>query len=445
LNVSGRSVEGRAIRFLSAAPAIGVVNWEGPLLPSLAPTEHHFFSDPRTGRRRASSSTWEWVDLTRRAVLGAALIIVGAMTGCGRGPSHTPVVPSKGPAITWSSPSSIPPRHPELWAVSFVNPTEGWAAAQERGSGEFLQTTDGGQSWQFEQAVPAPAYSIDFLTSEAGWATAGDVLYRTVDGGVTWTAEYTAQALLSKLNFQTTEDGWMTMAGTTGATLLHTTDGGAVWAAASKPCASPSLGGAVSFPTLQDGWAVCGLTSNPFATTIRESTDGGNAWTSPPGKVGCGKAADIYFATPQNGVATFAFGAGGGCMLETADGGRNWTPAKGLPGSIVLNVSFYIPQRRRRAAAVCGAIRHLRRGCGLATAGAATGARERKHALWRRWRRVRRVRCVQPSLPERGRGTVLAGSAQRAAPGTQFHSRRDNVVRVGPHVLRALPGARRIH
>lgn len=191
-----------------------------------------------------------------------------------------------------------------MWAVSFVNPTEGWAAAQEGGSGAFLKTTDGGQIWQVEQAVPPPAYSIDFLTSEVGWATAGDVLYHTVDGGVTWSAEYTAHALLSKLDFQNAEGGWMAMAGTTSATSLHTTDGGASWTAESEPCALPSVGGAVSFPTLQDGWAMCGLASNPFVTTIRETIDGGNAWTSPPGKVGCGKPAGIYFSTPQNGVAT---------------------------------------------------------------------------------------------------------------------------------------------
>jgi photosystem II stability/assembly factor-like uncharacterized protein len=83
-------------------------------------------------------------------------------------------------------------------ADDFLDADHGWlvtAGDGAAGATDLYATGDGGMTWTRLGAFPYVGLSLDFLTSEAGWAAAdlseqdgGPVyLVRTGDGGRTWT------------------------------------------------------------------------------------------------------------------------------------------------------------------------------------------------------------------------------------------------------------------
>jgi photosystem II stability/assembly factor-like uncharacterized protein len=97
-------------------------------------------------------------------------------------------------------------------------------------------THDGGQNWQPTSLLSAGAINraptIDFIDVSHGWATNGTILYATSNGGQSWIEVPTSQNFknISSLDFVSSEVGWaIGGAGSNSTVLLKTVDGGHTW------------------------------------------------------------------------------------------------------------------------------------------------------------------------------------------------------------------------
>ena len=212
----------------------------------------------------------------------------------------------------------------ELVGVDFVDAANGWAISDDPwGSGNggamtaIERTTDGGASWLAQYVNGNPSLTaVDFVDATTGWAggsaSNGEaaVMYKTTDGGQSWATEALPKGLtgLSGLQFMDQNEGWAvgssfpeSSAPTPQGWLLHTTDGGATWAAVTT-APTGSFVDAVHFLDSQHGW-LAGL-------GVWATTDGGATWA----KVAGGAAAAIA-ATDATHV--WAFGDG---IVATLDG-----------------------------------------------------------------------------------------------------------------------------
>lgn len=251
--------------------------------------------------------------------------------------------------------------------VFFINPNEGWCATSK---GNIYHTTDGGTTWTKQLAAGNSFYfrAIEFRNSQLGFAgTLNSRFYRTTDGGTTWTnianqisplpkaicgisiphdsvvyavgqwdepAFYIkstdggqtfsshsmatqARGLVDVL-FINRDTGWVAGKGIGGATILHTTDGGATW---TELFNSGNNGEYV--------WKLQRVTPEVWVGSIQtmtspngrmvKSTDGGMTWSSIPAPIT--DMQGIGFATPEKGwIGDYSPG-----FFETNDGGNTWT------------------------------------------------------------------------------------------------------------------------
>jgi photosystem II stability/assembly factor-like uncharacterized protein len=147
--------------------------------------------------------------------------------------------------------------------------------------------------------VPSPAFelppspSIVFTDRNHGWASAGGTILATTNGGASWYAQFTGSSTIAQLVAISPNVAWAA----TSQGLLGTTDGGQRWILGSDTPANFRL---VDFVTPDVGWAVTG------GSELENIT-------GPP--------------LPLHG----------GQLMQTADGGRNWTrhgPIDGLPDDV---------------------------------------------------------------------------------------------------------------
>jgi photosystem II stability/assembly factor-like uncharacterized protein len=115
-----------------------------------------------------------------------------------------------------------------------VDSLYGWAVGD---SGTIIHTSDGGNSWLFQQSNLD--YNIEvvfFLNSSLGWASAWNytnipfstLLLKTTDGGLNWTAEpYREDNLLTNaILYLDSLNGWMV---SDPHAIVRTNDGGITW------------------------------------------------------------------------------------------------------------------------------------------------------------------------------------------------------------------------
>ncbi len=233
-------------------------------------------------------------------------------------------------------------------SLSFPTPQSGYIAAVRStqgisGAAEILVTHDGGGTFS---ARPSPcpgqpyASAIDFLEPQQGWLLCGDALpmrtrqrktlYATTDGGASWTAVASSAAgslpaagSVHSLSFTSPTTGFMSL---DGYGVLRTTDGGRRWnrVFASQAPQSASQPVAVGFLPGGYGWILRNA-AQPFEITA----DSGRTWQlgdRTPGQVqavadlGAGHA--VAYAESAGSAPT---------LLETADGGGQWSTAASLP------------------------------------------------------------------------------------------------------------------
>ena len=101
-------------------------------------------------------------------------------------------------------------------------------------------------------------------------------------------------------------------------TILHTTDGGAIWTEQTSGTVNGLNG--VFFLDALHGWAA------GDAKTIIRTTDGGTTWSTATMPIGQGNAGinAVTFASATTGWATGSggtMGSGGGSLYKSTDGG----------------------------------------------------------------------------------------------------------------------------
>jgi photosystem II stability/assembly factor-like uncharacterized protein len=249
-----------------------------------------------------------------------------------------------------------------LRGVSAVSDTVAWASGA---NGTVLRTADGGASWT---KLPVPdADKLDFrdvdaVSESTAWILSiGDGpasrIYQTTDAGAHWTLQFTNQdpkAFFDAMAFWDAHHGLAMSDSVNGAFVVLTTDdGGATWtrvAPEGLPPALPNEGGFAGSGTniaVQPGgraWIGTGAAAN---SRILLTTDGGRHWHIVDTPIASSASAGIFsvaFRDPQHGLTVGGDYRHEGDAIDnaaaTSDGGRSWTPVKGLGGfrSVVASV-----------------------------------------------------------------------------------------------------------
>jgi len=230
---------------------------------------------------------------------------------------------------------------PELLAVSFASPQNGWVA----GNGVIFSTNDGGKHWSRQYSGRARLSALDFVDSRNGWAAGMDpisgtgVLLGTSDGGAHWTKLTDTPHPLRSLSFADPQDGIGISGGSLarlaigewgetpfiGGKIAITHDGGHSWTLLDTP---------QSADTTCYGDALHAWTGNQ--ASVQRTVDGGKTWhhvlaaqVDPyrtwAARVSCSgpDAAWVAFETTDPIVAQ----SGRPFVLyRTTDGGATWQP-----------------------------------------------------------------------------------------------------------------------
>ena len=221
----------------------------------------------------------------------------------------------------------------DIWfsGVDFVDRNEGWAVGNETDGKNWIifHSLDGGDNW--EEQARSDRYHLDdihFVNSQTGWAV-GNTILHTSDGGATWSPQLNGiedardgilpNWVLEDVYFLHDRIGWI--AGSRGARLLHTEDGGANWQWV-------DIGQDFRYSGLSSVYFVnpsLGWVAGDYANILR--TTDGISWELQT-EVG-GELLSVDFADPDNGWAV------GNTILHTSDGGATWSrQAKDVEGII---------------------------------------------------------------------------------------------------------------
>src|SRR5579859_4303269 len=195
---------------------------------------------------------------------------------------------------------------------------------------------------------------------------------RTSDRGQHWqssTISVSAVQLLDPPHFLTTQEGFLELgiggsaAGSEGAGIFHTTDGGQNWTQITDTQHADGLplGGhknGISFKDVQNGWATGEDASN--TPWLYATHDGGHTWKQQllenlPGSIGTAATSVHYTTTPpvffgNNGFlplqvqgslsGSAASNVNGIMMLKSTDGGTSWsTDWKANPNTLTTFAS----------------------------------------------------------------------------------------------------------
>lgn len=251
-----------------------------------------------------------------------------------------------------------------LRGVSAVSDRVAWASGA---NGTILRTTDGGERWQ-KLAVPPDAAALDFRDIDAidertAYALsigngAASRIYKTIDAGATWTLQFTntdEKAFYDAMAFWDAERGVAFSDSVDNQfVVLMTADGGRTWTHVDRKALPPALPNEGAYAASGTNVAVYGDRFVWIATSagrVLSSTDGGRSWTVTGTPLATGPSAgpfSIAFRDASHGVIV-----GGDYRQEsaavdnaaaTADGGKTWSPVKGLSG--FRSVVQYVPRQK---------------------------------------------------------------------------------------------------
>jgi photosystem II stability/assembly factor-like uncharacterized protein len=212
-----------------------------------------------------------------------------------------------------------------LYAVDFVNESQGWAAGGYP-DGVILHTANGGETWSTQRTVAGSKLEdVMFPGGGTGYCVGQNgTILRTIDSGVHWTVQTSGVPWwLSGVDFTDLDNGWAVGNGT----ILHTVNGGQVWTEqdAGFYCWFES----VDFVSPSIGWAVG--SSGKIIHTI----NGGQTWT----EQASGTTAHLQEVTFVDAAHGRAVGDGD-VTVRTADGGATWTAGTGGTSADLNSVAF---------------------------------------------------------------------------------------------------------
>lgn len=214
----------------------------------------------------------------------------------------------------------------------FYDINNGWISGSH---GEILHTTDGGLTWETQHTgVMTSITSIEFFDASTGFASTGDgnegALLKTTDGGATWTKLPipTAASKFYGVDFTDANTGYLIGASTH--KVLKTTDGGLSW----KKMADPNPGlGSLSYIQFIDEHT--GFVGAQFHGSIYKTSDGGKTWSQESVAV-LGSLQSFYFLDGSTGYASDDLGN----VAKTTDGGQTWTLNSTPAGNTINKIQF---------------------------------------------------------------------------------------------------------
>ncbi len=240
-----------------------------------------------------------------------------------------------------------------LRGLSVVNEKIIWASGT---GGTFLKTTDGGKTWTVGK-VPG-AEKLDFRDVEAFDKNTAYLLsigegensriYKTTDGGKTWKLQFTntnPKAFFDALAFWDKKNGMAMSDPVDGKYLLLKTTDGENWRISGNEKMADAKPGEAAFAAS----GTCLLThgkSNVFLVTggtdarVFRSSDRGQLWFVVDTPLTKGTAGSGIFSIAMFDAKSGVIVGGnyekpnetGNNLAFTNDGGKTWTPGKGLSG-----------------------------------------------------------------------------------------------------------------
>jgi photosystem II stability/assembly factor-like uncharacterized protein len=215
------------------------------------------------------------------------------------------IVKTTNGGTTWDTSSSVT----NAYCVHFLNNQTGFIGAY----GLFM-TTNGGLKWNNLSNGAYNFYSIDFIDSLTGWASADNAILKTSNGGFNWAIISSSQG--RGISFIDSQNGYACSGDSYGSIIRRTTNGGINWTNLSTRF---ETGDIYSIYFLNESTGYYGGTSG----NLRKTTDGGQSWST---LVSTGHFIEsIYFFDENTGFIGQAFGSFAGQIQKTTNGGVNWT------------------------------------------------------------------------------------------------------------------------
>jgi photosystem II stability/assembly factor-like uncharacterized protein len=250
-------------------------------------------------------------------ILGALLLSLGGLIGCGGNDSATTAASTGGsggsPGTGGGGGGPSPCVGPSGWSIQesvqetydgrasfddvhFVDAMIGWVVGREDLSGAaspvILNTTDGGASWTPQTSGTTEGLrSVHFVDAQVGWAVGVKGCLKTTDGGENWISQ--TGGSYESVHFVDAMNGWVVGFNS----IRKTTDGGATW--------TTKMTGRhftdVYFIDAQVGWVTSRGQGGDPSQTILRTTDGGENWASSTGFFPVGSYEAVHFVDAMNG------------------------------------------------------------------------------------------------------------------------------------------------
>jgi photosystem II stability/assembly factor-like uncharacterized protein/Leucine-rich repeat (LRR) protein len=210
-----------------------------------------------------------------------------------------------------------------LFDVQFADERAGFTGGN---SGEFIRTTDGGQTWErltdaigFEKSIR----DIHFIDRHRGWVVgAQGLLARTENGGLNWTLTSFPGVTINTVWFTSALNGWL---GYGNGNVFRTVNGGVTWS--QQPTGTSGIIDEIQFVNDQVGYiASPGSGSGPL---LLKTIDSGQSWQLVNTNNG-GNA--LYFFDESKGFV----GSLNGFLYSTTNGGQTFV-SEGRPSNSTIH------------------------------------------------------------------------------------------------------------
>jgi photosystem II stability/assembly factor-like uncharacterized protein len=210
--------------------------------------------------------------------------------------------------------------------------------------GNFMRSSDGGQSWDIQNSVlklNANLNALSFLDQNNGMC-AGDsgVIIKTTDGGTSWVK--LKSTITSKINGILVVDINIAVAVCNTGAILRTTDGGSTW----NPVPLEGTGQLFSVRMLRPDF----ITITGFGGVLLISTDKGMSWPQVPLREYGNSFYSADFTDNNNGTLIGEYGL----ILHTTDGGTTWVKQFLVDSAIISSTLNVVDGKDPNVQAIVG-------------------------------------------------------------------------------------------
>jgi photosystem II stability/assembly factor-like uncharacterized protein len=202
----------------------------------------------------------------------------------------------------------------KLYSICFVDSKNGYVVGnyEASSSGVVLNTTDGGENWDYQTINAANGLTDVFFTNDStGYITGIDGIFKTTNGGNSWINQFnwtSYKGTAQSVYFTGIDTGYFA---TISGEIFKTTNGGLNWV--NQLYVDTLSFNSIIFTEVKIGY-VAGLNGE-----ILKTTNGGNTWTVKASKT-LEWFNQIHFQNENTGYVVGTHGI----ILKTTDSGESW-------------------------------------------------------------------------------------------------------------------------